>query len=47
MSTRLEIHPGQGGLDSEMFATDVANSISKATGLSWSDNGRVISFSCL
>lgn len=41
---KLEVHAGTGGKDAELFAAEIAQSISKATGLTAEVEGKVHSF---
>lgn len=38
----MEIHASQGGKDSELFAQDLAEAVSKASGVTPRTSGRVI-----
>ena len=44
---RLEIHAADGGEDSILFASDLANAISKHSGSAFVSDGKVIVFSYL
>lgn len=40
---KLELHPAEGGNDSELFALDLASAVAKYSGMTISKSGRVIS----
>lgn len=39
---RIEIHPSEGGMDSEIFAEELGSAISRYSGMYRVDNGRVV-----
>ena len=39
----IEIHPAEGGSDSELFAKDLASAVAKYTGMTMRSNGRIVS----
>jgi protein subunit release factor A len=40
---KLELHPAEGGTDSELFAHDLASAVAKYSGMTISKSGRVVS----
>lgn len=40
---KLELHPAEGGVDSELFAHELASAVAKYSGMKLSKTGRVSS----
>ena len=39
----LELHPAEGGNDSELFAYDLASAVAKYSGMTIKNTGRIVS----
>lgn len=42
MSTRMEIHPGDGGADAEVFAAELGDAVARHAGAAAQTDGRIV-----